>query len=76
MRSPKAFFEFKAKLERLVPKLDENIAQVIASGEVERLKQALKEGPELAIFVRRGHCSLMQLTGRARKATRYEMGIG
>jgi hypothetical protein len=46
MRSAKAFSEVKANLERLVPKLDEKILQFIASGEMERLKQALEEGPE------------------------------
>jgi len=74
MRSPKAFSEVTASLERLVPKLDEKISQFIASGEVERLKQALEEGPELSIFLCRDHGSLLKVAGRAGRAVQYEIG--
>jgi len=57
-----------------VPKLDEKIFQFIASGEVERLKQALEEGPELSIFLCRDHGSLLKVAGRAGRAVQYEIG--
>jgi uncharacterized protein (DUF302 family) len=74
IRSNKAFAEVKTNLERLLPKLDEKIAQLIAFGEVELLKQQLEQGPELAIFLSRDHGSLLKITGHASKAVQYEIG--
>jgi uncharacterized protein (DUF302 family) len=74
MRSPKDFAEVRASLERSVPKLDESIAQFIASGKLEQLKVKLEEGPELAIFLSRDHGSLLAVAGHAKKAVQYEIG--
>jgi uncharacterized protein (DUF302 family) len=74
MRSTKGFAEVRTSLERSVPKLDENINQLIASGEVEQLRQKLEEGPELAIFLFRDHGSLLKVAGRARNAVQYDIG--
>jgi hypothetical protein len=74
MRSSKPFVTVKANLERLVPKLDEGIFQLVADGKIERLKQKLEEGPELAIFLCRDHGGLLKTIGRANKAVQYEIG--
>jgi uncharacterized protein (DUF302 family) len=74
IRSNKAFEEVKTNLERLVLKLDETTAQLIASGGSEQLEQNLEKGPELAIFLSRDHGGLLRIAGRARKAVQYEIG--
>jgi len=74
MRSTKGFAEVKTSLERSVPKLDDNISQLIASGKVQQLRQKLEEGPELSIFLYRDHGSLLAVAGHARKAVQYEIG--
>ena len=74
MRSSKPFVTVKANLERLVPKLDEGIFQLDAEGKIERLRQKLEEGPELAIFLFRDHGGLLKTIGRANKAVQYEIG--
>jgi uncharacterized protein (DUF302 family) len=74
IRSTKTFAEVKASLERLVPTLSEEIPQLIAAGETNRLKQKLEEGPELAIFLCRDHGGLLKITGHSRKAAQYEIG--
>jgi len=73
MRSTKRFTEVRTSLEQAVPKLDENINQLIASGDVEQLRRKLEAGPELAIFLR-DHGSLLRVAGRAREAVQYEIG--
>jgi uncharacterized protein (DUF302 family) len=74
MRSSKPFVTVKANLERLVPKLDEGIFQLVANGKIERFKQKLEEGPELAIFLFRDHGGLLKTIGRVNKAVQYEIG--
>jgi hypothetical protein len=60
IRSNKAFEEVKTNLERLVLKLDETTAQLIASGGSEQLEQNLEKGPELAIFLSRNTRSVIR----------------
>lgn len=74
IRSDKAFAAVKASLEHLVPKLDEKIFELAAGGEIERLKEKLDHGPELAIFLWRDHGVLLKITGRSSKAVQYEIG--
>ena len=74
IRSTKPFAEVKARLERSVPKLDEEILQLVAAGQTERLRQKLEEGPELAIFLCRDHGGLLKITGRSSKAVQYDIG--
>jgi uncharacterized protein (DUF302 family) len=74
MRSSKSFVTVKANLERLVPKLDEGIFQLVANGKIERFKQKLEEGLELAIFLFRDHGGLLKTIGHANKAVQYEIG--
>jgi uncharacterized protein (DUF302 family) len=74
MRSTKDFAEVRTSLERSVPRLAENINQLIASGDVEQLRQKLEAGPELAIFLFRDHGSLLRVAGYARQAVQYDIG--
>jgi uncharacterized protein (DUF302 family) len=74
LRSNKPFVTVKANLERLVPKLDEGIFQLVADGDIERLKQKLEQGPELAIFLFRDHGGLLKIIGRSSKAVQYDIG--
>ena len=74
MRSSKDFIEVRVSLERSVPRLDDHIMQLIASGDADQLKQKLEEGPELAIFLFRDHGSLLRIAGPARRAVQYEIG--
>jgi len=74
LRSVKDFARVKEHLESLVPKLDPEVASLIASGETERLKQKLEAGPELAIFLSRDHGGLLQIAGHARRAVQYDIG--
>ena len=74
IRSSKPFAAVKENLERLVPKVDEAIFQLVAGGETERLKQKLEQGPELSIFLFRDHGSLLKIIGRSSKAVQYEIG--
>lgn len=74
IRSNKPFAAVKANLERLVPKLDEEIFQLVAAGEIERLKHKLEQGSELAIFLQRDHGEVLKIIGRSIKAVQYEIG--
>ena len=74
IRSTKTFAEAKASLERLVPKLDGEITQLIATGKIDRLKQKLEQGPELAIFLSRDHGALLKVTGQPKNAVQYDIG--
>ena len=74
IRSNKPFATVKANLERLVPKLDEGIFQLVADGDIERLKQKLEQGPELAIFLFRDHGGLLKIIGHSSKAVQYDIG--
>jgi uncharacterized protein (DUF302 family) len=74
MRSSKSFATVKANLERLVPKLDEEISRLLLAGEIQRLKQKLEEGPELSIFLFRDHGRVLKIIGRSSNAVQYEIG--
>jgi uncharacterized protein (DUF302 family) len=74
IRSSKSFADVKASLERLVPKLNDEITRLIASGNYERLKKILEEGAELSIFLFRDHGSLLKIAGQTKKAVQYEIG--
>jgi uncharacterized protein (DUF302 family) len=74
IRSSKPFATVKANLEQLVPKLDDEISQLLLAGEIQQLKQKLEEGPELSIFLLRDHGRLLEIIGRSSNAVQYEIG--
>jgi hypothetical protein len=70
----KPFEAVKAALESLVPPLDPAIPEALRQNDIERAKEALQRGPELAIFSARDHGGLLRIAGLARKAVQYEIG--
>ena len=74
IESSKPFSEVKAELDELVPPLDPAIPEALRQGDIERAKEALRRGPELAIFSARDHGGLLRIAGLARKAVQYEIG--
>ena len=74
IESAKPFADVKAALEDLVPRLDPAVPEALRQGDIERAKEALQRGPELAIFSARDHGGLLRTAGLARKALQYEVG--
>jgi uncharacterized protein (DUF302 family) len=74
IRSAKPFAAVRDDLERLVPKLDQEIPRLIATGGAAHLRQKLEEGPELSIFLARDHGNLLKIAGQPGKAVQYEIG--
>ena len=74
IESAKPFADVKAALEDLVPRLDPAVPEALRQGDIERAKEALQRGPELAIFSARDHGGLLRIAGLARKALQYEIG--
>jgi uncharacterized protein (DUF302 family) len=68
------FADVRAALEELVPPLDPTIPEALRQGDIERAKEALQRGPELAILSVRDHGGLLRIAGLARKAVQYEIG--
>ena len=71
--STKTFAEVAAALESAIPPLDPAISAALTDGDEQRAKE-LERGSELFIFLKRDHGALLQVTGRPRKATQYEIG--
>jgi len=74
IEAAKPFAEVKAALEESVPPLDSAIPEALRQGDIERAKDALRRGPELAVFSARDHGGLLRIAGLARKAVQYEIG--
>ena len=73
INSTKTFAEVAAALESAIPPLDPAISAALTDGDEQRAKE-LERGSELFIFLKRDHGALLQVTGRPRKATQYEIG--
>jgi len=69
-----SFERAREAFESIVPQLDAGILVLLRNGEVERAREQLERGPELAIFQSRDHGSLLQIAGLARKALQYDVG--
>jgi hypothetical protein len=74
IEATKPFEVVKAALESLVPPLDPAIPEALRRSDIERAKEVLQRGPELAIFSARDHGGLLCIAGLARKAMQYEIG--
>jgi uncharacterized protein (DUF302 family) len=74
IEAAKPFEAVKAALEDLVPPLDPAIPEALRQGNIERAKEAMQRGPELAIFSARDHGGLLRIADLARKAVQYEIG--
>jgi uncharacterized protein (DUF302 family) len=69
-----SFEKAREAFESVLPPLDAEIVALLRNGEVERARQRLEEGPELAIFQSRDHGSVLKIAGLARKALQYDVG--
>jgi hypothetical protein len=74
VESAKSFADVRAALERLLPRLNPSLLEALAEGDVERVSQVKKEGPELSIFLVRDHGALLKIAGKARNALQYDIG--
>ena len=74
IEATKPFEAVKAALKSLVPPLDPAVPEALRQSDIERAKEALRRGPELAIFSARDHGGLLRIAGLARKAVQYEIG--
>jgi hypothetical protein len=74
IEATKPFEAVKAALESLVPPLDPAVPEALRQSDIERAKEVLRRGPELAIFSARDHGGLLRIAGLAREAVQYEIG--
>lgn len=72
--SARPFEEVRSALERIVPKLDPNIAGTLRSGDEAGARDYEEHGPKLSIFLDRDHGALLQIAGAPRHALQYEIG--
>ena len=69
-----SFERAREAFESIVPQLDAGILVLLRNGEVERAREQLERGPELAILQSRDHGSVLKIDGLARKALQYDVG--
>jgi len=74
IRSPNMFDVVKTKLEALVPRFDDGILALLASGAAEPALRKLEAGPTLSILGIRDHGSLLAMAGLRRRAIQYDIG--
>lgn len=72
--SPHSFQAVRAKLETLVPRIDDGIFTLLRYRESERALRELEAGPPLSIFGLRDHGVLLSIAGLERHALLYEIG--
>lgn len=71
---PRSFESAREAFESVLPDFDAGIPALLRYGDVEQARQELERGPELAIFQRRDHGSVLQIAGLAQKALQYDIG--
>lgn len=74
IRSSNSFDLVRAKLEHLVPRIDDGVFTLLRYGEAERALQELEASPTLSIFGFRDHGALLIITGHRRRAVQYDIG--
>ncbi|MDF2687506.1 MAG: hypothetical protein K0Q80_471 [Microvirga sp.] len=74
IRSPKPFPETKAKLESLLPRIDDGIFTLLRYGEAERALRELEASANLSIFSFRDHGALLAIAGLQRQCIQYDIG--
>jgi uncharacterized protein (DUF302 family) len=72
--SNKPFENVRAKLETLVPRIDDGIFTLIRYGESERARRELEACAPLSIFGQRDHGALLSIAGLQRRALQYDIG--
>ncbi|MEP9380531.1 DUF302 domain-containing protein [Aquabacter sp. CN5-332] len=74
IRSTKTFAETKAKLESLLPRIDDGIFTLLRYGEAERALRELEASANLSIFSFRDHGALLAVAGLKRRSIQYDIG--
>lgn len=74
IRSHQPFAETKARLESLVPRIDDGIFALLRSGEAERAVRELERSAVLSIFSFRDHDALLAIAGQKRRSIQYDIG--
>lgn len=72
--SNKPFENVRAKLETLVPRIDDGIFTLLRYGESGRALRQLEASPPLSIFGQRDHGALLSIAGLRRRAIQYDIG--
>lgn len=74
IQSTHSFGVVKAKLERLIPRIDDGIFTLLRYGETVRALKELEALPALSIFGFRDHGALLGIVGLQRQAIQYDIG--
>jgi hypothetical protein len=74
IRSPKSFSETKARLESVVPRIDDGIFTLLRYGEADRALRELEASANLSIFSFRDHGALLAIAGQKRRSIQYDIG--
>ncbi|WP_431481872.1 DUF302 domain-containing protein [Pseudomonas thivervalensis] len=74
IQSSNSFAVVKAKLERLIPRIDDGIFTLLRYGETIRALKELEALPALSIFGVRDHGALLGIAGVQRHAIQYDIG--
>ena len=74
IQSSNAFDIVRAKLEALLPRIDDGVFTLLRYGESARALQELEAGPTLSIFGLRDHGALLTIAGLRRRAIQYDIG--
>ncbi|QXI16894.1 DUF302 domain-containing protein [Pseudomonas hamedanensis] len=74
IQSSNSFAVVKAKLERLIPRIDDGIFTLLRYGETIRALKELEALPALSIFGVRDHGALLGIAGLQRHAIQYDIG--
>ncbi|WLH44037.1 DUF302 domain-containing protein [Pseudomonas beijingensis] len=74
IQSTHSFGVVKAKLERLIPRIDDGIFTLLRYGETVRALKELEALPALSIFGFRDHGALLGIAGLQRQAIQYDIG--
>ena len=74
IQSSNAFDIVRAKLEALLPRIDDGVFTLLRYGESERALRELEAGPTLSIFGFRDHGALLTIAGLRRRAIQYDIG--
>jgi uncharacterized protein (DUF302 family) len=72
--SNKPFEEVRAKLETLLPRIDDGIFTLLRYGESQRARRELEACSSLSIFGQRNHGALLSIAGLRRRALQYDIG--
>lgn len=74
IESKNSFDMVKAKLESLIPRIDDGIFTLLRYGESVRAMKELEALPTLSIFGFRDHGALLSAAGLQRRAMQYDIG--